>query len=321
MFSIQRCHPRHQRGVTLVELLVVVTIAVVLLAASIPMMQPVIKGREVREATREIQAFIKAAEVRAMERGRPVGVAFLRSDKSPNLVYQLALAEVPPPYMGDSSDARALVLNIDLTSGQCRASLSASLNALEYVNPGDRIRFDFRGPSYRVASKPSGQYLMFHLDGSLPPPKGQLGVSTGVPFQIFRQPRITAAAPLELPVPAAIDLSMSGIGAQGFQFNGYTEPVVMTFRPQGGLDRIYTGGNGSDPLRTLEPLFLLIGRADQVGEANINDNRSQWMSITRVGAMHMLQNETPQVGGMTVDAKVAAIRTNMRKKWMTAGSS
>ena len=43
--------------------------------------------REVREAARQVNAYIQRARARALELGRPVGVVIRRSDSNPDIAY------------------------------------------------------------------------------------------------------------------------------------------------------------------------------------------------------------------------------------------
>src|SRR6218665_3034824 len=61
-------------GLTLVELLVVITILGIVTAATIPLMQPPSADPKVREAAREFSATLEQARALAISTGRPAGV-------------------------------------------------------------------------------------------------------------------------------------------------------------------------------------------------------------------------------------------------------
>ena len=69
---------------TLVELLVVIAILVILLAVTIPTMRTSVKGREIREAARQINVIFSRAKSLALVRGRPVGVWIERLTGTPS---------------------------------------------------------------------------------------------------------------------------------------------------------------------------------------------------------------------------------------------
>ena len=98
-------HP-FRRGVTLVEMLIVISIIVILTAASLKLIAPA-DDRRVREAARAVNVYISSARSRAIEIGRPCGVIFRRATGTnfPTASTVLDQCEVPPPYAGDTTDA------------------------------------------------------------------------------------------------------------------------------------------------------------------------------------------------------------------------
>ena len=102
---------RGRRGVTLLELLVVLLILLMVTAASVPIIAPALRNRQVREASRLLSAYLGAAKARAVQTGRPVGIKIERFNGQP---YALTVSqvEVPPPYMGDVYGATATVVTV-----------------------------------------------------------------------------------------------------------------------------------------------------------------------------------------------------------------
>lgn len=104
-------------GLTLVELLVVIVLITVLVAAAIPVLAPGGDERRLREASRNLNAYLRSAQTRAIQTGRPFGVALRRaSEDSQNgadnaAVVRVEYVETPPPYAGfdDNSLARICV--------------------------------------------------------------------------------------------------------------------------------------------------------------------------------------------------------------------
>lgn len=113
-----------RRGVTLVELLVVIALLMMITAVTVPAVAPAIRQRKQREAARLVSSYIASARSRAMETGRPVAVvierfnpglssstlataqqaaanqAALTANLQPFSLY-LSTAESPLPYSGD----------------------------------------------------------------------------------------------------------------------------------------------------------------------------------------------------------------------------
>jgi hypothetical protein len=124
-----------------------------------------------------------------------------------------------------------------------------------------------------------------------------------LPFQIYRKPRKTSAAPLDLPAPAVIDLVMSGIGPTGTGDPYFLspqppgnplDPVIIMFSPSGRVDYVYVGGLSDRPLASI---FLLIGRADKLGLQNLQEMSSLWVTVgNRTGLVTSSENN----GGPTM---------------------
>jgi type II secretory pathway pseudopilin PulG len=283
---------------TLVELLIVISIAVILLAVAIPLAKQPLERQKVRESSRQVNAIISSAQARAVELGRPVGVLLEIRDLgnvSPNAVDNAAVnategitrihfAEVPPLYAGDVSGAR---VNVVLEGGVPHARFDdgnsdAGIQAL--IGPGDHIRFGYRGRWFRVTS---AWKTLPHPDGN-----DRIGVSidvvnageinwdTEVPFQIQRRPKKSVRPPVDLPGDTVIDLVGSGIGNSemdfGVTFNGNSGAwdrygygsIMIMFQPSGAVERIHFGPSSffgaPYSVRPSGPIHLLIGRADQV---------------------------------------------------------
>ena len=273
---------RMSGGLTLVELLVVVTILVMLVGVVLPLASPALKGREIREAARQVNAVFAAARTRAIAEGRPVGVALLPNPNNPNQCFQLAFAKVPLPFSGLDSTWRARVGNpvagypnrfelefmyvgpsMDYES--ISAAQAVTVNRILNKNFDDKffIRFDFRGPYYEA-----GKYFV-DLPALVPPGSD---VVPGLPFQITRSPQRSAAAAVDLPVGAYIDLRASGLGGTNFtdgvDNNG---PIFLMFNPDGSMDKIYfyddMPPNSPTPqvVGIRDELFLLIGNQKVAG--------------------------------------------------------
>jgi len=216
-------HP-FRRGVTLVEMLIVISIMVILMVGAFKVMQP-LADRRVREAARAVNVYIASARNRAIEIGRPCGVIFRRATatNTPAAAMVLDQCEVPPPYAGDTTDAAVKIQKINLSPPTLIIQLRIQIRMNDFsdnlIRPGDLIRLNNQGPYYNISS-PSysddftvdattgyfafsagtasagswidSNYLTVTLDNqktpmqSFPWPVGQW--SSSVPFQILRQP-------------------------------------------------------------------------------------------------------------------------------------
>ncbi|MEX2118547.1 MAG: prepilin-type N-terminal cleavage/methylation domain-containing protein [Pirellulales bacterium] len=225
-----------RRGLTLIELLIVITVMLAVTALTIPVMAPALKGRRVREATRMIDVFVNGARNRATLTGRPVGVIFERVPGLPEASATLAYAEVPPPYAGDTTIS-TIVIEIDPMTGDLQTSFpQADSGWIGMLKPGDVLKLNYQGHLYRIDgpsesytdsngngrydvgeaytdSNGNGQYdyllqpwTYTNLTGGNLP----LAPSPGLPFQIIRQPVRSSGDSLQLPPSIVVDLSWSG---------------------------------------------------------------------------------------------------------------
>ncbi|GIW95959.1 MAG: hypothetical protein KatS3mg110_4000 [Pirellulaceae bacterium] len=253
-----------RRGLTLVELLMVIGVASLLLAAAIPLLRLSLQDRKIREAARQVNAFMARAKARAAELGRPVGVLIRRADPAfangSFYSQQLFLAESPPPYAGDDSFADAQIpsptdANMDGVPdfGPYSAQLRSSALAMLLVSPGDLIQFEFHQPLYEITAlsqpDPSNQpdvvdVVFAPLRPPTPAPPPPPTVNRRIPFQIYRSPiqlgAISATgqsvirasgAPLDLPNGVVIDLTVSGMEPTLNQFTAADPNDLDTWTP------------------------------------------------------------------------------------------
>ncbi|TWT88982.1 hypothetical protein Mal64_24730 [Pseudobythopirellula maris] len=94
---------------TLVELLVVAVIVTILISSAIPVLSPAGDDRLLREGSREVNAYLSAAQSRAIQTGRPQGVMLKRlsvdtlNGEDNGVCIELLTVEAPPPYAGFTS--------------------------------------------------------------------------------------------------------------------------------------------------------------------------------------------------------------------------
>ncbi len=160
-----------RRGVTLIELLVVIGIILAITAAVIPVMQPVMAGRRLREGSRGVNTFINSARNRAMVTGRPVGVSFERLEAEPQASMLLHMVEVPPPWSGADTrtkmrvNANGQIIGIGHVQPGGSPQWIPDDYWLTLVRPGDQIELNSRKQRFRLWSgepfldfNPNGQF-------------------------------------------------------------------------------------------------------------------------------------------------------------------
>jgi prepilin-type N-terminal cleavage/methylation domain-containing protein len=301
-----------RRGLTLVELLVVLIILTTLVATVIPVMVPAVETRRIREAARGTSTFIAKARARAIATGRPAGLWLQRLGVEPGAATTLFVAEVPSPYAGQDNTAAVAMKKVgDVPSSdgfvRCLARLQTIAGPSPNVVPPklirvfDTLRVNFQGHDYLITGPDEDndgyvdvaassvvvlQLKVRFAGGALPWPTGPW--SNPVPFQIFRQPIRSAATSFQLPEGAVIDLDGSGEDVELFDQNPL--PVIITFTPEGSVDYIHHGEPSGDTLvwtrrRVTAPIHLLIGKRENVpvaanpGNENWRDLSNLWVSI------------------------------------------
>ncbi len=235
------------RAFTLIEMLVVVTIMMILVAAAATRMRPATESRRIREAARALNVYISTARNRAMETGRPCGVV-LHHFGATTAVMNLDQCEVPPSFSGGQTTSVATVtypgtgnvitLNFYTDSGLLTPDPPTGL-----VRPGDLIQLNCQGPMYTVSTANpvdsngyvTGATIAAWFDNT----QGQIvpwnsAAPTTVTYQIFRSPTMnkSAATPLQLPASTVIDNGASGV--DGGAFFGATD-VAILFSPNGSV--------------------------------------------------------------------------------------
>lgn len=272
-----------RRGMTLVELLTVITILTILVAVAIPVMRPALKDRKLREASRQLNTYISLAKAKAAETGRPHGIRVLVSPTVANTAYQVFVAETPIPFAGETLNETAKIYAGAAPAGYAGQAIITDSQSL--VKTGDYIRFDFKGPKYYVTASGGVQNTLNFAPASGEPWPRLNIVDTSdnsgrLQFQVFRQPILSGTPPLQLPTGTVIDLQYSGVGYAGTEMAGASEVTVM-FAPGGGVSSV-AGFNWAVP----GTLHFLIGRVEQAGaletdpkKLNLVDGTTSWISI------------------------------------------
>ncbi|MFO1065359.1 MAG: prepilin-type N-terminal cleavage/methylation domain-containing protein [Pirellulales bacterium] len=115
---------QNRRGVTLVELLIVIALITLLAALTLPTLRQVLKHSQVPQAARMVEAYAESAKSRAIASGRRVALVIERARAdagggvgSDALIANetsthLSIAEVFPPYEGDWAGSTATPVSV-----------------------------------------------------------------------------------------------------------------------------------------------------------------------------------------------------------------
>jgi Tfp pilus assembly protein FimT len=272
---------------------VVLVILMIMASATIPRLRPMMDRSRTREAARSVQLALDSARNLAMTTGRPCGVMIERLPSNTRCSMTLTQVETPPPYAGDSlaSVGSVTLTGTDNLNYYVQFAFSASVDSTlaSIVHQYDLIQFNFQGPWYTITSQPASGNSSLTASvarsqvQNIPWMQGTL-ISTPPPvgYEIMRQPTKSAAAALQFPSPAVVDLTASGTDADTNGWAG-SSPIVILFSPNGSVDRVYYEGYANGVQRVTQPIYLLVGKIDEVnppsGPANVADLNSLWVAI------------------------------------------
>ena len=294
---MRRTLPIRRAGMTLVELLVVITILGLLAVTVLPSLATSAESRRTRETTRMVSSFISKAQGRAIGRQEWSGLKLVATNTTTSLAaIDIFLADVPDAYRGDTTSAALTIATAPISTSATAVPASAG-DISTIVTPvgiqaGDPIRFDGRGTLYEVTAPIATTAIKFRLRENLNGKEdmGQTLHNTFWPalnvphtFEIYRQPQ-PSGLPLTLASGRAVDLSWSGFGPP--QANGIAN-TYQTFSTLGGpgistsilfdsTGRLRQVVIGAGRYAVTGPVFLLVGRADRAGQVygvlNTNDD-------------------------------------------------
>lgn len=265
------------RGMTLVELLVVVAIMLMLVAIGIPMLRPMLEKQGQSQGAQVLRVMLLRTRNLAIDKKIPFALRLERFNdvNSGDTEAVVRLSVVREPSAGAALSSAALNkpplwVSVD---GAGEPDFSGSfVNETEKVDAfyqdrygvthGTRIQFWGSGPVYRVEYTPDPPTALAHIrfineaiaEINPPNPDSLLcDFPLGGGFAPFM---VLAATPSWIPtsVPSilmpegiCVDLEYSGIGASGCEFGTVnTGDVLIWFRADGTLDRIDYGAGQSN---------------------------------------------------------------------------
>jgi hypothetical protein len=241
-----------------------------------------------------VNAYIAGQQAVAVQQKRPAGVR-LQPVGTGAGVLEIVGLETPPPYAGDTIDAKCLITSA--SGGTIQANLSgASLIGSLGIGAGDTIRLNYRGPYYPITGV-SGGSVTFSYNGNPP------AVNSQHPYQIHRKPIRSTAAPLQLPRGVCVDLSYSGEGPTGTW--GSNEVIDVMYTSDGRVFYYRTLGAVTTPVVPQGSLYFLVGRTENFAQAaQLEDLANRWVSVRALsGQCITFEN---QGGGTVTTARTLA---------------
>jgi prepilin-type N-terminal cleavage/methylation domain-containing protein len=268
--------PIRRDGMTLVELLVVVSILGLLAVAVLPNIANTADSRRSREATRTVASYIAKAQSRAIGKAELAGFCMVPPNGQRLFAIDLFLADVPTVFRGDDLPTPTTGAGYVFTAANTITTGTMNGNQVTgtvggvtvHGQRGDLVRFDGRGPWFQFETPTSFSLRSALSDDAV---VNQSAVTTPWPaanvphtYELLRQP-IRSGSPLTLADGRCIDLFWSGHGSTG-SFSGFSNAstVCVLFDGGGRLRQIVTN---SGRIQVTGPVFLLIGRSDRAGKA------------------------------------------------------
>lgn len=317
-----------RRGMTLIEILVVVGIMMVLMSLSMPVLSPIAEGRIARETARGVQSALESARARAIRLGRPCGVSLVPfHDNYPYGCITVEQLTAPP----------TIVTTCSVGSNGISPS---GFNGIRFKN-GDTAQLNFTGPLFTYADNswtPGGNagfgvsydysgYGKASGSGSTNTMENRCAVNL---FPVPEEDNpFTKALGIEtsyvLPKGYILDLYDSAIGWNGVKFSSKAisqkYPPMILFRPDGSASVYVNGrnislndaGNQSD-----RNIYLLVGSWSKMrdgGGSSLADNEeeyrtnyadpySYWVVVNSGnGMITIAQNSTSDVTRITNQGK------------------
>ena len=308
---------------TLVELLVVVSIMVILVAISVPSFKPMLEAQRTGNAARTVATVLERARVLAQEKHESVALEFIRFSEgnAPTLALQMRYIKLPPPYQNSLvhpplTDYRAAIEHDG--NGKAKIVFYNRLSGVAEPSPSlpqsRSIQFNFAGRFYE---HDENYFIKSPYDEmeTLPPHEFTLsryGSNAAI--------AATMAPPITLLRGTVVDLAFSGFGEGNCQFqnnpqntndpsdrdNINNSRIVIVFSPGGYVDRLYCGHYDSGKIvrvdhipGTGELIYFLVGEWDRQVDNNGNP-------LAEDGRSNL---ETPSNFWVTVNPRTSEIRT------------
>ncbi len=261
-----------QRGYTLVELLIVISIVLLLAAIALPTVRNLLKDGKNAHQARAIVAYLQEARSRAIATKSDVGILFERLGTENDFVrsacLQMRLSNAVPPYTGESASARALLFH------DPPANHSNDLIALPQSSAG------MTNAAYFTAADCPLMYL-----------SAQNGGGTDQPIGVFDR--------LELQGGRSVVIHRMVLVDDPMKTSGYGIGVKVIFDPRERmLDSRTTASSSTNPTVAFPSSFKTTGEAKAV---RFKIHRKP--NLSNVGALTLMK-------GMAIDLNYSGVGPN-----------
>ncbi|MDR0706220.1 MAG: prepilin-type N-terminal cleavage/methylation domain-containing protein [Planctomycetaceae bacterium] len=230
------------RAFTLIELLVVMSIMVLLVAMSVPMLKPMFESQKTKNAAQTVAAALQRVRFKAMEEQAACGIQFDRFTEGDanNVSLRMRLLKSGNAYL-NPPDVRARVENnvinfyeYDSVSGKWNNPTTPQ--DIQKITDASSIQFGRQGRFY---SKTDLTLDLPFIGLNLP----ENNDADAMEFKVLQSPRASLSPPVVLPRGTVIDLAFSSAPSVSNEerFNNKdptkTKGVKIVFTPAGYLDK------------------------------------------------------------------------------------
>ena len=309
------CAPAtHRRGMTLVELLVVIIILGLLGVAAAPAINSSSSKSKLREAASSVSSHIVRAASQAVGRTAGAG-AWFEPETSGTATSPTTMLRFCPGTIEASGSATLTVTALSATAATVSMAPSyETLTGTSVVPSGTLLRISGMPYDYTLINTGTVSFIGSSTVSSWPRPKGGTYPGTvEAPFMLQMPPMRTTGGKTVLGGNVCVDLPQSTVGVYSYSptvtpisNNG---PLIITFDNVGRPKAILFSGTNTNSPPTLTvfnaqtPVALLVGLRDQVGASyqssptddnpgtNWQRNDAWWVVIDpRSGSVFQVEN-------------------------------
>jgi len=311
-------HPlKHSRqGMTLVELLVVISIMVILLAVSVPMLRPMLESKKTSNAAQVLAGAFKYARTKAIHEQKSYGIRLIPFTTAPTTAVQLHLQKTG---IGLTDVVNPLDVRVKVEDGTIIPYRfdAGTWRQADWTELGEES-LDFE-EGYKIQFNRLGRFLKFSKMGSgfqLDSPYDHLnlpedGMDDVMEYRISKQGEGIASAwlpPVVMPRETIVDLAFSGGEDEVPVTFSPGDEVIVMFSPAGYVDRLYVKGTA---IKVNEMLYFCVGtwdrQVDADGNALAEDGKSNlavpatyWVTLhPKTGGVRIAENAPIPLGSTT----------------------
>ena len=308
-----------RRGMTLIELMVVVLILGLLSVAVLPNLANTGDARKVREAARSLSSFIASAQSQAIGSRTASGIWI---DPLPNqmganwISLDIAMTEVPAPYAGDTTTA-----GIESLTPPAATLLGQSSSATPVFTGGFNLPAP-PSPAYQIRLAGSAVWFDFYpltLTIQMRTSINQTPQNTTWPttttsspigYEIVAAPVRSSSTSLTFGDGVAIDLTNSFIGTSPILNSGTPPPPPRILFDASGRPSFLINGAAATRIPMSETVFLLVSSIESIQSGtSLTEPGSYWIAIDPRGGVPKVAEVKPQ--GLTIRDSQEYIRKGL----------